>query len=41
MLEEEFHLTIYIEAHGEGGWTTLPKKAGSYRTMVRIGKPEL
>ena len=41
MLEEDFFLTSYIEAHGEGGWKTLPKKAGNYRTMVRIGKPEL
>jgi len=33
-LEEDLRLTNYIEAHGEGGWTTLPKKAG----LLRCGK---
>lgn len=33
-LEEDFRLTNYVEAHGEGGWTTLPKKAG----LLRCGK---
>lgn len=33
-VEEDSRLTNYIEAHGEGGWTTLPKKAG----LLRCGK---
>jgi len=33
-LEEDLRLTNYIEAHGEGGWTNLPKKAG----LLRCGK---
>eukprot|EP01018_Ginkgo_biloba_P021857 Gb_22096 [translate_table: standard] len=32
--EEDDLLTKYIETHGEGGWRTLPKKAG----LLRCGK---
>nr|ASR18116.1 R2R3MYB31 [Ginkgo biloba] len=32
--EEDLRLTSYIETHGEGGWRTLPKKAG----LLRCGK---
>lgn len=32
--EEDLCLANYIEAHGEGGWRTLPKKAG----LLRCGK---
>jgi len=32
--EEDLCLASYIEAHGEGGWRTLPKKAG----LLRCGK---
>ncbi|KAL4195726.1 hypothetical protein AMTRI_Chr04g179740 [Amborella trichopoda] len=32
--EEDFLLINYINAHGEGGWTNLPKKAG----LLRCGK---
>lgn len=32
--EEDLRLANYIEAHGEGGWRTLPKKAG----LLRCGK---
>jgi hypothetical protein len=39
--EEDPHLTNYIEAHGEGRCTTLPKKAGLYPSPTQKKKKEL
>lgn len=34
--DEDLRLRNYIEAHGEGGWRTLPVKAGLYPPLTKV-----